>query len=85
MTEPKITNKITLITEASRPYYAVYSNEQEYRLQNYKEQWDGKKMRRSNRYNIYEMEDGTQVKVTEVSHNPNLPIDHKSRLEIVFS
>jgi len=79
MTEPKITNKITLITEASRPYYAVYSNEQEYRLKNYKEQWDGKKMRRSNRYNIYEMEDGTQVKVTEVSRNPNLPTDHKSR------
>ena len=45
----------TIISDASTPCYAVYSNEHEYLHENYKV-FDEKKMRRSIRYNIYELE-----------------------------
>ena len=61
------------------PYYAVYSEEQEYQFRNHKTWYNGKETVRHIRYNIYEMEDGTQVKITEVSQDPNLPADHKRR------
>ena len=72
------TNQITMepITE---PYHAVYSHDQEYQNENNKPWYNGKKVVRHYRYNIYEMEDGTQVKITEVSQDPNLPADHKRR------
>ena len=60
-------------------YYAVYSHEQEYLNKNNKTWYNGKEHVRQNRYNIYEMEDGTQIKITEVSQDPNLPADHKRR------
>ena len=61
------------------PYYAVYSHEQEYEHENHPKWYNGEEIVRQNRYNIYETEDGTQVKITEVSRNPNLPADHKRR------
>ena len=67
------------MNSAPRIYYAVYSQEQEYNNKNIKTGYNGKEYVRQNRYNIYEMEDGTQVKTTEVSKNPNLPADHKRR------
>ena len=82
MTEPTSdsisTNQITMepITE---PYYAVYSEEQEYQNEKSPEWYNGNKFVRHNRCNIYEMEDGTQVKITEVSQDPNLTADHKRR------
>ena len=82
MTEPTSdsisTNQINM-EPITVPYYAVYSEEQEY--QNEKSRpWDnGKEYVRYTRYNIYEMEDGTQVKITEVSQDHNLPADHKRR------
>ena len=63
----------------TEPYYAVYSEEQEYQNENSKPWYNGEEYVRHNRYNIYEMEDGRQVKITEVSKNPHLPTDHKIR------
>ncbi len=60
-------------------YYAVYSYEQENHYKNHKTWYNGKEYLRHTRYNIYEKEDGTQVKITEVSRDPNLPADHKRR------
>ena len=79
MTEPTSPHKITLIADKTKLYYGVYSHEQEYQNQNTKVRYDGDRKMSYLRYTIYEKEDGTQVKVTEVSHNPNLPTDHKSR------
>ena len=61
------------------PYYAVYSEEQEYHNEKSPLWYNGKEYVRHNRYNIYEMEDGTQVKITEVSKDSNLPAKHKNR------
>lgn len=80
MTEPTRPHKITLITDKSKLYYGVYSFEQE-KLGEIKIHRNGNSECRCTRYNIYEKEDGTQVKVTEVSRNPNLPTDHKSRFK----
>ena len=72
MTEPTSdsisTNQITMepITE---PYHAVLSHDQEYQNENNKTWFNGKEIVRHIRYNIYEMEDGTQVKITEVSQD----------------
>lgn len=79
MTEPTSPHKITLMTDNTELYYSVYSHEQEYKFKDIKTWTNGKEERRQARYTIYEKEDGTQVKVTEVSRNPNLPTDHKSR------
>lgn len=82
MTEPTTdsisTNQITM-DPITVPYYAVYSHEQEYKFENHKTWYNGKEFVRHNRYNIYEMDDGTQVKITEVSKDHNLPTDHKRR------
>ena len=61
------------------PYYAVYSYDQEYQNKNNKTWYNGNEIVRHTRYNIYEMDDGTQVKITEVSQDPNLPTNHKRR------
>ena len=79
MTEPTSPHKIALITDETKLYYGVYSHEQEYIYKNTKVRYNGDRKIKRVRYTIYEKEDGTQVKVTEVSHNPNLPTDHKSR------
>jgi predicted Fe-Mo cluster-binding NifX family protein len=80
MTQSTSTQKITLITDENTPYFGVYSFEQE-KLSEIKIERNGNSYSRCTRYNIYEKEDGTQVNVTEVSRNPNLPIDHKSRFD----
>ena len=80
MTEPTSTQKITIITDETTPYFGVYSFEQD-KLSEIKTYRNGNSEYRCTRYNIYEKEDGTQVKVTEVSRNPNLPTDHKSRFK----
>lgn len=80
MTESTSTQKITLITDETTPYFGVYSFEQE-KLSEIKIERNGNSDRRCTRYNIYEKEDGTQVNVTEVSRNPNLLTDHKSRFD----
>jgi len=72
------TNQI-IMESITVPYYAVYSEEQEYKNENSKPSFNGMEYVRHNRYNIYEMEDGTHVKITEVSRDPNLPADHKRR------
>ena len=69
----------TLAMNSTPRIYAVYSHEQEYINKNNKTWYDGKEYVRQNRYNIYEKEDGTQVRITEVSKDPNLPADHKRR------
>ena len=79
MTEPTSPHKVTLITDNTKLYYGVYSREQEYKFENNKTWYNGKETVRHTRYTIYEKEDGTHVKVTEVSHNPNLPTEHKTR------
>ena len=79
MTEPTSPHKITLITDETKLYYGVYSREQEYIDKNRKVRYNGDRKIKRVRYTIYEKEDGTQVKVTEVSSNPNLPADHKRR------
>ena len=61
------------------PYHAVYSHDQEYKNEKSPPWYDGNEYVRHNRYNIYEMEDGTHVKITEVSQDPNSPADHKRR------
>ena len=81
MTEPTSPHKIALITDKTKLYYGVYSHEQEYKNQNTKVRYDGDSKMSCLRYTIYEKEDGTQVKVTEVSHNPNLPTEHKIRFD----
>lgn len=82
MTEPTSdsisTNQINM-EPITIPYYAVYSKDQEYRYENCPTWYNGKEIVRQTRYNIYEMEDGTQVKITEVSQDPNFPADHKRR------
>ena len=82
MTEPTSdsisTNQINM-EPITVPYYAVYSEEQEYKNEKSQLWFNGNEYVRHNRYNIYEMEDGTQVKITEVSRDPNLPADHKRR------
>ena len=60
-------------------YHAVYSYEQEYQFEKHPTWYNGKEHVRQTRCNIYEMEDGTHVKITEVSQDPNLPADHKRR------
>lgn len=79
MTEPTSPHKITLVTDGTKIYYGVYSHEQEYKMKNSKGWYNGDRLIKYVRYTIYEKEDGTQVKVTEASHNPNLPTDHKTR------
>ena len=79
MTEPTSQHKVTLMTDGAEMYYGVYSREQEYKFEKEKFRYNGDNKIRPVRYTIYEKEDGTQVKVTEVSHNPNLPTDHKTR------
>ena len=79
MTEPTNQHKVTLMTDNTELYYGVYSREQEYKFEKEKFRYNGDNKIRPVRYTIYEKEDGTQVKVTEVSHNPNLPTDHKTR------
>ena len=79
MTEPTNQHKVTLMTDNTELYYGVYSHEQEYKFEKGKVWYNGDRKIRPVRYTIYEKEDGTQVKVTEVSHNPNLPTDHKTR------
>ncbi len=79
MTEPTSPHKIALITDKTKLYYGVYSHEQEYIDQNTKVRYNGDRKISRVRYTIYEKEDGTHVKVTEVSRNPNLPADHKKR------
>ena len=81
MTEPTSQHKVTLITDGAEMYYGVYSREQEYKFEKEKFRYNGDNKIRHARYTIYEKEDGTQVKVTEVSRNPNLPADHKSRFD----
>ena len=81
MTEPTSPHKITLMTDNNELYYSVYSHEQEYKFEKEKVWYNGDLKIRRTRYTIYEKEDGTQVKVTEVSRNPNLSIDHKSRFD----
>ena len=76
--EPISTNQIIMET-ITVPYYAVYSEEQEYKNEKSPPWYNGKEYLRHVRYNIYEMEDGTQVKITEVSQDPNFPADHKRR------
>ena len=82
MTEPTSdsisTNQINM-EPITVPYYAVYSEEQEYQNDKSPRLYNGKEYVRNTRYNIYEMEDGTQVKITEVSQDHNLPADHKRR------
>ena len=82
MTEPTSdsisTNQITM-EPITKTYYAVYSEEQEYQNEKSPPWYNGNKYVRHNRCNIYEMEDGTQVKITEVSQDPNLPEHHKRR------
>ena len=82
MTEPTSdsisTNQINM-EPITVPYYAVYSQEQEYLNEKSPPWYNGKEYVRYTRYNIYEMEDGTQVKITEVSQDHNLPADHKRR------
>lgn len=80
MTETTSTQKITLITDETTPYCGVYSFEQEKHRGKFGH-LNGNSDSRCARYNIYEKEDGTQVNVTEVSRNPNLPTDHKSRFD----
>tara|TARA_B100001939_G_scaffold338873_1_gene344959 strand:- start:322 stop:630 length:309 start_codon:yes stop_codon:yes gene_type:complete len=72
------TNQI-IMEPITVPYYAVYSYVQEYLNEKNKVWYNGNEIVRHNRYNIYEMDDGTQVKITEVSQDPNLPADHKRR------
>ena len=72
------TNQITM-EPITVPYHAVYSYEQEYQNENHKTWYNGNEIVRHIRYNIYEMEDETQVKITEVSQDPNLPANHKKR------
>ena len=79
MTEPTNQHKVTLMTDNTELYYGVYSHEQEYKFEKEKVCYNSDRKIRHARYTIYEKEDGTQVKVTEVSHNPNLPTDHKTR------
>ena len=79
MTEPTNQHKVTLMTDNTELYYGVYSHEQEYKFEKEKFRYNSDNKIRQARYTIYEKEDGTQVKVTEVSHNPNLPTDHKTR------
>ena len=82
MTQPTIDSISTdqiIMEPITVPYHAVYSHEQEYINEKSKPWYNGKEYVRHNRCNIYEMEDGTQVKITEVSQDPNLPADHKKR------
>ena len=79
MTEPTSPHKISLITDKTKLYYGVYSHEQEYKFENNKTWYNGANKIKRVRYTIYEKEDGTQVKITEVSQNPNSPTDHKKR------
>ena len=82
MTEPtsdSISTNQIIMEPITVPYYAVYSHEQEYKCEKQPTWYNGKEHVRQTRYNIYEMEDGTQVKITEVSQDPNLPTDHKRR------
>ena len=72
------TNQI-IMEPITVPYYAVYSHEQEYKFEKQPTWYNGKEHVRQTRCNIYEMEDGTHVKITEVSQDPNLPADHKRR------
>ena len=82
MTEPtsdSISTTQINMEPITKLYYAVYSEEQEYQNEKCPLWYNGKEFVRHVRYNIYEMEDGTQVKITEVSQDPNLPADHKRR------
>ena len=82
MTQPtsdSITTNQIIMEPITVPYYAVYSEEQDYQFEKHPTWFNGKKHVRQTRYNIYEMEDGTQVKVTEVSQDPSLHADHKRR------
>ena len=82
MTEPtsdSISTNQIIMEPITVPYYAVHSEEQEYQNEKSPPRYNGKEYLRHNRYNIYEMDDGTQVKITEVSQDPNLPADHKRR------
>ena len=72
------TNQI-IMEPITVPYHAVYSHEQEYQNEKSPPWYNGKEYLRHNRYNIYEMKDGRQVKITEVSQDPNLPANHKRR------
>ena len=74
MTEPtsdSISTNQIIMEPITVPYYAVYSYEQEYKCEKQPTWYNGKEHVRQTRYNIYEMEDGTQVKITEVSQDPN--------------
>ena len=82
MTEPtsdSISTNQIIMEPITVPYYAVYSEVQEYNNEKSPPWYNGKEYLRHNRYNIYEMEDGTQVKITEVSQDRNLPTYHKRR------
>ena len=65
----------------SEPYYAVYSLTQENYGKGMKTLNDEKMERRQVRYNIYQKEDGTNVKITEVNRDPNFPNLHKTRFK----
>ena len=82
MTEPtsdSISTNQIIMEPITVSYHAVYSHEQEYKYEKHPTWYNGKENVRQTRYNIYEMEDGTHVKITEVSQDPNLPADHKRR------
>ena len=63
------------------PYYAVYSFNQECIDKGLKSYEKNGQVKRIVRYVIYEKEDGTQVKATEVSKSNNFLESHKQRFK----
>ena len=74
--------QVTMTTkskEVSKIMYGVYSHSQEFQNENSKTWFNGKEWKRQVRYNIYQKEDGTNVKITEVDKNEYIIEDHKRR------
>ena len=63
------------------PYYAVYSFNQECANKNFKSFEKNGQVKIALRYVIYEKEDGTQVKATEISKSNNFQETHKQRFK----